>query len=51
MTGDAVTIRLRRERDRVEVLIRINALNWRAIDRFNHLSRLLAVLDPKHEGS
>jgi hypothetical protein len=43
MTGDATIIRLQRERAQVERLIRINALNWRAIDRYNHLSYLLSL--------
>jgi hypothetical protein len=47
MTGDATTIRLQRERDQVERLIRINALNWRAIDRYNELSDLITTLTRK----
>jgi hypothetical protein len=42
MTGDATVIRLQRERAKAEQLIRYNALNHDAIDRYNHLSYLLA---------
>jgi hypothetical protein len=48
MTGDATVIRLQRERAQAEQLIRYNALNAAAIDRYNDLSRLLEVLD--HRG-
>ena len=47
MTGDATVIRLQRERVQVERLIRINALNWRAMDRYNELSDLIATLTRK----
>jgi DNA polymerase III subunit beta len=43
-TGDATTIRLRRERVEVERLIRVNALNNTAVDRYNQLSHLLRIL-------
>ena len=44
-TGDGTIIRLRRERDQAEWLIRYNARNHDAIDRYNQLSRVLAILE------
>lgn len=47
MTGDATNIRLRREQAATEQLIRYNALNTAAIDRYNQISKLLALYDPE----
>jgi hypothetical protein len=47
MTGDATTIRLQRERAAVEQLLRYNALNLDALDRYNALSSTLATIAPK----
>lgn len=44
-TGDGWVIRLTRERQEAEQLIRYNARNHDAIDRYNELSRILAVLE------